>query len=123
MIDKGARFVAVIANIDAANPRDPNHLEIEGRLDQAELLYGRRMTAILDRMAMHLSTFESPRAGTISSAGLRPARTTQRAAPAICAGATSLRSFTPGGWGKSWSWLATKLKISRAFARLFAKSD
>src|SRR5271166_971991 len=51
MIDNGERFAAVIAHIDAANARDPNHVEIEGRPEPAELVYGRRMSETLARMA------------------------------------------------------------------------
>lgn len=44
-------FETVIAAIDAANACDPNRVEIDGRAEPAELLYGRRMTAALARMA------------------------------------------------------------------------
>ena len=45
------RLAAVIADIDAANARDPNRVEIDGRLEPAELAYGRRMSETLARMA------------------------------------------------------------------------
>jgi hypothetical protein len=51
MIDNGERFAAVIAHIDAANARDPNRVEIDGRLEPAELVYGRRMNETLARIA------------------------------------------------------------------------
>ncbi len=46
-----SRFEAVIAAIDAANTADLNIIEIDGRAEPAELVYGRRMTATLGRMA------------------------------------------------------------------------
>jgi hypothetical protein len=55
MLDKDRRFAAVIAGIDAANTRDPNHIETEGRLQPAALVYGRRMSATLARMASEAS--------------------------------------------------------------------
>ena len=45
------KFERVIAAIDAANARDPNCTEIDGRSEPAELVYGRRMTATLARIA------------------------------------------------------------------------
>ena len=51
MPQPSSRFEAVIAAIDAANTADPNIIEIEGRAEPAELIYGRRMTATLARMA------------------------------------------------------------------------
>jgi Domain of unknown function (DUF4202) len=51
MLDSGRRFEAVITAIDAANARDPNHVEIDGRREPAELVYGRRMSTTLARMA------------------------------------------------------------------------
>jgi hypothetical protein len=42
---------AVIAAIDAANARDPNRIELDDRSEPAELVYGRRMTATLARIA------------------------------------------------------------------------
>jgi hypothetical protein len=55
MLSSDSRFEAVIAAIDAANAADPNLIEIEGRAEPAELVYGRRMTATLARMAPHAS--------------------------------------------------------------------
>ena len=70
------RFAAVIANIDAANACDPNHVEIDGRPEPAELVYGRRMSETLARMApdasehlriaargQHIERWTSPRTG------------------------------------------------------------
>jgi hypothetical protein len=51
MPDTVRKFEAVIAAIDAANARDPNFTEIDGRSEPAELVYGRRMTATLARIA------------------------------------------------------------------------
>jgi hypothetical protein len=51
MRDEGSRLAAVIAEIDAANARDPNQIEIDGRVEPAALVYGRRMSATLARMA------------------------------------------------------------------------
>src|SRR5271166_713208 len=51
MTENGERFAAVIAHIDAANARDPNRVEIDGRLEPAELVYGRRMSETLARIA------------------------------------------------------------------------
>jgi hypothetical protein len=46
-----ARLETVIAAIDAANARDPNLIEVDGRQEPAELVYGRRMSGTLARMA------------------------------------------------------------------------
>ncbi len=51
MIDNAERFAAVIAHIDAANARDPNRVEIDGRLGPGQLVYGRRMSETLARIA------------------------------------------------------------------------
>jgi hypothetical protein len=51
MLRSNSRFEAVIAAIDAANAADPTMIEIEGRAEPAELVYGRRMSATLARMA------------------------------------------------------------------------
>jgi Domain of unknown function (DUF4202) len=51
MSDQERRLEAVIAAIDAANARDPNCVEVDGRHEPAELVYGRRMSATLARMA------------------------------------------------------------------------
>jgi hypothetical protein len=47
----GHRLADVIAAIDAANARDPNMIEVGGRREPAELVYGRRMSETLARMA------------------------------------------------------------------------
>jgi Domain of unknown function (DUF4202) len=70
------RFAAVIAHIDAANACDPNRSEIDGRPEPAELVYGRRMSETLARMApdanehlriaargQHIERWTSPRTG------------------------------------------------------------
>jgi hypothetical protein len=51
MLTSSSRYDAVIAAIDAANVADPNLIEVEGQAEPAELVYGRRMSATLARMA------------------------------------------------------------------------
>jgi hypothetical protein len=51
MLTSNSRYDAVIAAIDAANVADPNLIEVEGQAEPAELVYGRRMSATLARMA------------------------------------------------------------------------
>ncbi len=51
MAEPGDRFTKVIAAIDAANACDPRMVEIDGRQEPAELIYGQRMTETLTRMA------------------------------------------------------------------------
>jgi hypothetical protein len=64
----------VIAAIDAANARDPNTIEVERRREPAELVYGRRMSDTLARIApdaseplriavrgQHIERWSSPR--------------------------------------------------------------
>ncbi|MGA7489252.1 MAG: DUF4202 domain-containing protein [Xanthobacteraceae bacterium] len=55
MSEDGSRFAEVIAAIDAANARDPNAVEVDGRPHPAELIYGRRMSATLAQMAPQAS--------------------------------------------------------------------
>jgi hypothetical protein len=45
------RLAEVIAAIDAANARDPHTVEVGGRREPAELIYGRRMSERLARIA------------------------------------------------------------------------
>ena len=45
------RLNDVIAAIDAANEQDPNTIDVDGRRQPAELVYGQRMSATLARMA------------------------------------------------------------------------
>jgi hypothetical protein len=59
MSEDGKRLTDVIAAIDAANARDPNKIEVDGRLHPVELVYGRRMSETLARMAPNAS--EHPR--------------------------------------------------------------
>jgi hypothetical protein len=69
------RLASVIAAIDAANTQDPNRIEIDGRLEPAELVYGKRMSETLARLApdasghlriaargQHIERWTSPRA-------------------------------------------------------------
>jgi hypothetical protein len=71
-----SRLDDVIAAIDAANARDPHAIEIDGRREPAELVYGRRMSETLARLApdasehlriaargQHIERWTSPRAG------------------------------------------------------------
>ena len=71
-----SRFDEVIAAIDAANARDPHAIENDGRREPAELVYGRRMSETLDRVApiasehlriaargQHIERWTSPRTG------------------------------------------------------------
>jgi hypothetical protein len=51
MLTSSSRYDAVIAAIDVANAADPNIIAAEGQAEPAELLYGRRMSATLARMA------------------------------------------------------------------------
>jgi hypothetical protein len=69
------RFAHVIAAIDNANAHDPHMVQIDGGAVPAELLYGRRMSDALARMASN--------AGSTSNAGRRRAPAIRRVAPAI----------------------------------------
>lgn len=51
MTETDARLAAAIAAIDAANARDPNRVEVAGVAEPAELVYGRRMSETLARLA------------------------------------------------------------------------
>jgi Domain of unknown function (DUF4202) len=51
MLTSNSRYDAVIAAIDVANAADPNIIESDGQAEPAELVYGRRMSATLARMA------------------------------------------------------------------------
>ena len=51
MLILSSRYHAVIAAIDMANAADPNIVEGDGPAEPAELVYGRRMSATLARMA------------------------------------------------------------------------
>jgi hypothetical protein len=44
------RLQRVLAAIDAVNAEDPNKVEVDGRQEPAELVYGRRITETLRRM-------------------------------------------------------------------------
>ncbi len=68
------RFAQVIAAIDAANAPDPNQMTVDGRQEPSEIIYSRRMSAMLDRMfpdasemlkiaarAQHVERWTSPR--------------------------------------------------------------
>ena len=51
MVATAGKFAAVIAAIDAANALDPNRIEVDGRPEPAEFVYGRRMSETLVRMS------------------------------------------------------------------------
>jgi hypothetical protein len=51
MSESDGRLARVIVAIDAANARDPNKIEIGGQSAPSELIYGRRMSETLVRMA------------------------------------------------------------------------
>jgi Domain of unknown function (DUF4202) len=55
MSEDSGRLADVIAAIDAANARDSNKIEVDGRLEPAELVYGRRMSKTLVRVAPNAS--------------------------------------------------------------------
>jgi Domain of unknown function (DUF4202) len=55
MTETSARFAAVVAAIDAANTGDPNTIEMDGRREPAELVYGRRMSETLAQLAPEAS--------------------------------------------------------------------
>jgi hypothetical protein len=69
------RLSSAIAAIDDANSADPNRVTVDGATQPAELVYGRRMTAMLGRVypeasealrlaarAQHIRRWEVPRA-------------------------------------------------------------
>jgi len=75
MTEPGERFTKVISAIDAANARDPRVVEVGGRQEPGELIYGKRMTDTLARMVaepseclcisargQHLERWKIPRA-------------------------------------------------------------
>jgi hypothetical protein len=51
MPEHSGRLADVIAAIDAANARDPNAVVVNGQREPAELVYGRRMSETLARIA------------------------------------------------------------------------
>ena len=51
MANPDTRLATVLAAIDTANARDPSAIENGGRREPAELVYGRRMSLTLARMA------------------------------------------------------------------------
>src|SRR5256884_9671919 len=55
MSEDGKRLTDLIAAIDAANARDPNKIAVGDQLHPAELVYGRRMSETLARMAPNAS--------------------------------------------------------------------
>jgi hypothetical protein len=55
MTESNGQLAGVIAAIDAANARDPHMIEVAGRREPAELVYGRRMSETLARIAPEAS--------------------------------------------------------------------
>jgi Domain of unknown function (DUF4202) len=68
------RFAKIIAAIDAANASDPMQMTVNGRREPSEIVYSRRMSAMLDRIypdatevlkiaarAQHIERWTSPR--------------------------------------------------------------
>jgi hypothetical protein len=53
--DENERLAAAFAAFDAANGRDPNLETVDGRAQAKELVYGRRMTAWLERLTPEAS--------------------------------------------------------------------
>ncbi len=53
--ESAARFDAAIARVDAANAEDPNQEVADGHAAPKELIYGRRMSAMLARFAPEAS--------------------------------------------------------------------
>jgi hypothetical protein len=51
MTSQDIRLTTALAAIDAANACDPNQIEVDGRREPAELVYGRRMSATLARLS------------------------------------------------------------------------
>ena len=51
MTDPDPRLATTIVAIDAANARDPNHVDVAGKSEPSELVYGRRMSETLARLA------------------------------------------------------------------------
>jgi len=69
-----SRLTAALETIDAANSADPNRVTVDGASQAAELVYGRRMTEMLERIdpeasealrlavrAQHIRRWEVPR--------------------------------------------------------------
>src|SRR5581483_11839867 len=55
MINDDSRLSAVLDAIDAANARDPKSIEVDGAPAPSELIYGRRMSETLARIAPEAS--------------------------------------------------------------------
>jgi len=53
MSEDSPRLVVVVAAIDAANARDPHAVDVDGKSEPAELVYGRRMSATLAGVSPH----------------------------------------------------------------------
>jgi hypothetical protein len=49
------RLAQAVAAIDAANALDPHTIDVEGKREPAELVYGRRMSATLGRISPQAS--------------------------------------------------------------------
>jgi hypothetical protein len=113
------RLTRVFAAIDDANARDPNTVEIEGRREPAEFVYGRRMSDVLARMVADASLYlRIATRGSISSAGRRRARTIRRAAPASHARHGQLEDFQRQERVREHKFRTTRARSFRRLSRL-----
>jgi hypothetical protein len=55
MSEHSPRLAQAVAAIDAANALDPHTIDVEGKREPAELVYGRRMSATLGRISPQAS--------------------------------------------------------------------
>ena len=65
MSEDSLRLAQAVAAIDAANALDPHTIDVEGKREPAELVYGRRKASELLRIAVrgqpHIERWTSPR--------------------------------------------------------------
>jgi hypothetical protein len=87
MTGNSVRLASLIAAIDAANAADPQRIAVEGRMEPAALIYGRRMSATLARLSPSASehlriaaraSAAGTRAGAIARRPLSPFRRRSR---------------------------------------------
>jgi hypothetical protein len=55
MSEDSPRLAQAVAAIDVANGLDPHTIDVEGKREPAELVYGRRMSATLGRISPQAS--------------------------------------------------------------------
>ena len=78
MSEDSPRLAQAVAAIDAANALDPHTIDVEGKREPAELVYGRRMSTTLGRISpqasehlriavrgQHIERWTSPRKGYV----------------------------------------------------------